>query len=390
MTDTKILDIFYNKIVPEAAKGEIDCYFMFTVAFNLVIDNAEVRKSEKGLKEGIIIPTLKITNKELFDSLLVEYVRTAIEFYSSLDIPFLDDIERTYKENTAKIKEEYLVKYLIVATLLANASLNDFQNPILFLKSRIAMFNNKIIPTEKIVDLGYINSIGARIYVLEEKSSIKAETPYCIRSYLEFDDGYKLYLPEIYAGNTNDKYQLYGIQKTSKSNELEERPYLKQIRKGFIAKINGAPEHYFIAVMLFISLCSDKEIEVIPFLVERWNAKRAAMFNKRDLNQYLSLLASENREDSREEYITDKLVEYFANIEENHDKLQSSITDNLIRYFTKLGDITRGIKYTSIPFEADTNLKLTISESIESRSIAFNDLFQLVKDYKEIERHLGR
>lgn len=390
MTDTEILDIFYNKIVPEAAKGKVDCYFMFNVAFNLVIDNIEVSKCENKLKEGIINPTLKITNKELFDNLLVEYVRTAIEFYSPLDFPFLDDIEREYKENAAKIKEEYLVKYIIVATLLANASLNDFQNPILFLKSRIAMFNNKIVPSEEIVDLGYINSIGARIYALEEKSPIKAETPYCIRSYLEFDDGYKLSLPEIYAGNTSNKYQLYGIQKTSKSNELEERPYLKQIRKGLIAKINGAPEHYFLAAMLFISLCSNKEIEVVPFLVERWNAKRATMFNKKDLNQYLSLLASESKETLREEYITDKLAEYFANIEEKQDKLQSSITDNLLRYFTKLGDVTNGMKLTSIPFEADINLKLKISESIESRSVAFNDLFQLVKEYKERESHLGR
>lgn len=390
MTDGRILDIFYNKIVPEAAKGKVDCYFMFNVAFNLVIDNVEVSKCEKELKEGIITPALKITNKELFNSLLVEYVRTALEFYSPSAFPFLDDIEREYKENAAKIKEEYLVKYIIVATLLANASLSDFQNPFLFLKSRIAMFNNKIIPNEEIVDLGYINSIGAKIFILEEKSPIKAETPYCIKSYLEFDDGYKLCLPEIYAGNTSNKYQLYGIQKTSKSNELEERPYLKQIRKGFIAKINGAPEHYFLAVMLFISLCSDKEIEVIPFLVERWNAKRAAMFNKKDLNQYLSLLASENGEDLREDYVTDKLAEYFASIEEKQDKLQSSITDNLIRYFTKLGDVTGGMNFTSIPFEADINLKLKISESIESRSVAFNDLFQLVKDYKERENNLGR
>lgn len=390
MTDNRILDIFYNKIIPEASEGKVDCYFIFSIAFNLVINNVEISKYKGKTKEGIIIPTLKITNKELFDSLLIEYVRTALEFYNPSNFSFLNDIEREYKENVAEIKEEYLVKYIIVATLLANASLNDFQNPNAFLKSRIAMFNNKIIPSTEIIDLGHLSSVGAKIYVLEEKSSIKAETPYCLRSYLEFDDGYKLYLPEIYAGNIGSRYQLYGIQKTSKSDELEERQYLKQIRKGFIAKINGAPEHYFLAVMLFISLCSDKEIEVIPFLVERWNAKKEAMFNKKSLNQYLSLLENNVVQDQKEDYIRDKLDEYFTNIEKKQDKLQSSITDNLLRYFTKLGDVTGGIEFTSIPFEADTNLKLKISQYIESRSVAFNELFKLVQDYKERENNLGR
>ena len=217
MTDNKILNIFYNKIIPEARKGKIDCYFMLNVAFNLVIDNVKVSTYEEETMEGLIIPTLKITNKELFDNLLIEYVRSAIEFYKLSSFPFLKDIEREYKENSNEIKEEYLIKYIIVATLLANAALKDFENPIAFLQSRIAMFNNKIIPSEEVIDIGYINSIGARIYILEEKSSLKAETPYRINSYLEFDDGYKLYLPEIYVGNDGKKYYLYGIQKTSKN-----------------------------------------------------------------------------------------------------------------------------------------------------------------------------
>lgn len=379
MTDAKILNIFYSKIVPEAANGKVDCYFMLNVIFTLVVDNTTVSKCKELTDESIIVPTLKISDKALFDSLLVEYVRKALDFYDSTSFRFLDDLNNENIENLEEVKEEYLIKYIIVATLFANASINDFTYPINFLKSRIAMFDRRIIEEEDVIDLGYINSIGAKIYVLEEKSPIKAETPYRIRSYLEFDDGYQLHLPEIYAGNIGSKYQLYGIQKTSHSNELEERPYLKQIRKGFIAKINGAPEHYFLAIMLFISLCPNKEIEVKPFLVERWNAKRMSLNNKAKMNQYLTL---HNEETTNQNYLTSNSNDYFLKLENEQEKLQSSITDNLIRYFTKLKDVTSGIDFWTIPFEINENLIIKISENILSRSVAFNELFKLVNDYK--------
>ena len=390
MTDSRILDIFYNKIVPEAKKGKIDCYFMFNTAFNLVIDNEVTSICEETASEDLVIPTLKITNKDLFNSLLVEFVRKAIDFYDISNFAFLEDLNREYSETLNEIKEEYLIKYIIVANLLANASFEDFDNPIKFLKSRIAMLDNKIIDNNEIIDLGYIDSIGARLRIIEEKSPIKAETPYRITSYLEFDDGYILHLPEIYAGNTGEEYQLYGIQKTRKNNEEEERIYLKQIRKGFIAKINGAPEHYFLAAMLFISLCSDKDIEVKPFLIERWNAKRKAMFNKAKANKYLQSLANENDQLQNPENLTESLIKYFFAKEEEHDKLQSNIMDNLLRYFTKLSDVTIGLDITAFPCEGDFSLKLKTMDFIESRSVAFNELFKLVGDYKRREDYLRR
>lgn len=227
-------------------------------------------------------------------------------------------------------------------------------------RSSIAMFDNRILNYEGELDLGYVDSIGARIYVTEEVSPIRSETPYRLRSYLQFNDGYKLLLPEIYAGDSGDKYQLYAIQKTTKSNELEERAYLKQIRKGFIAKLNGAPEHYFLAVMLFLSLCSNKEIEVKPFLIERWNAKRIAMYNKAKRNLNFSLL----------------------DIEKEQNKIQTNITNILIRYFTKLEDVSSGIEFLAIPFELDSNLHVSIKKEFESRCIAFNELFKLASEYK--------
>lgn len=359
MLDTQILDIFYTKIVPEVQKGKIDCYFTANIAFNLVINNKEISKCVELPYEGILVPTLKISNKQLFDNMLIEYVKKARKFYNPSDFFFLNDLNTSDIENLDSVKEEYLIKY-IISSLFANASFSDFDYPIKFLRSRIAMFDNKILNYEGELDLGYIDSIGARMYVTEEVSPIKSETPYRIKSYLQFDDGYKLLLPEIYASNNGEKYQLYGIQKTTKNNEMDERNYLKQIRRGFIAKINGAPEHYFLAVMLFLSLCSDKEIEVIPFLVERWNAKRIAMYNKSKMNLNFSLV----------------------DIEKEQDKIQSKITDVFMRYFTKLEDVSNGINFYTIPFEADTNFHVNIKHDFESRSTAFNEIFNLVREYK--------
>ncbi len=317
MTDELILDIFYNQVIPEMQKGKVDCYFTINILFNLTINNEVISKCDNLAYEGLIIPTLNVTNKKLFDGKLIEYVKKALNTYNPSDFSFLDDLESESKDN---LKAMYLVKY-VICTLFANATFRDFAYPINFLESRIAMLDNRILNSEEEIDLGYIESIGARIYLKEEVSPIKAETPYRIKSYLEFDDGYKLLLPEMYAGNNGKKIELYGIQKTTKSDELEERPYLKQIRKGFIAKINGAPEHYFLAVMLLLSLCKDQEIEVIPFLVERWNAKRIAMQDKAKKDSSVLI----------EDYET------------KQELIQANITNIFIRYFTKLEDVTEGM-----------------------------------------------
>ncbi len=355
MTSEEILDIFYNKIVLESQKGRIDCYFAMNIVFDVVIDNYKISECSELPYENLLIPTLKITNKPLFDSLLVEYVKKANDFYPEANFNFLNDLNALDYEKDRNIKEEYRIKY-IISTLFANASFNDFANPIKFLQSRIAMFDNPIINTNEEMCLGYLNSIGAKMTFQEEISPIYSETPYRIKSYLEFSDGYKLALPEIYVGKNNEKYLLYGIQKTTKNNENDEKPYLKQIRKGLIAKLKGSPEHYFLAVMLFLSLSNKEEIEAIPFLVERWNAKRIAFYNKAK---------------------RDGLID----IDSEQEKIQYNITNIFLHYFTKISEVSNGLEFLSIPFEEDTNLRVRLNEDFNSRCSVFNELLSLVNEY---------
>lgn len=353
MLDSQILDIFYNQIIKEAQTGRVDCFFKMNIVFNLIIDNNIITSCENLKQEGILIPTLKVTNKQLFDSLLIEYVKKAIETYDANNFNFLEDLQYMNLEGDINsLKSQYLVKY-VICSLFANLSYYDFENPIEFLKSRIYMLDNTILNGDTLIDLGYLESIDARLYIIEENSPIKSETPYRLRGYLEYEDGYQLLLPEVYVGKTQDKYQVYGIQKTTKHSDVPETNYIKQIRKGFVSKINGAPEHYFLMAMVLLSLCQDKPIEIIPFLVERWNAKKIALNNKKDMSE-------------------EEKIEYQYN-------LQNNITNVFIRYFTKLAAVSEGLEIDSVPFEFYIN----INDNFVSKAPVFNELYNKSKEYKQ-------
>ena len=179
---------------------------MMNMIFNLNVENVQITSTKSIEKDGLLVPTLKITNKELFDSLLVEYVDKAMSFYDEKEFSFLDDVKYiTDSENVEQLKEEYLIKY-IICTLFANLSYSDFMNPVKFLQDRIEMFNERILGDRNELYIGNLDSINARLRIIEEKSPIKSESPHRLRGTLEYDDGYVLELPEIYAGKTNDKY----------------------------------------------------------------------------------------------------------------------------------------------------------------------------------------
>lgn len=351
LADT-ILSIFYDEIVKEAQTGRIDCFFMMNIAFNTTIQNKQITNVESLEYEDVLIPTLKITNKEYFDTLLVKYVLKAIEFYNKNEFEFLNDI--AYLEPTSDIetlKTKYLIKY-VICTLLANASTTDFDNPINFLQYRIDMIEKPILNTKEPIDF-YLDSINARLHIIEEQSPIKAETPYRIKGYLEFDDGHKLTLPEIYAGNTKDKYLIYGVQNTSKTSE-EDKTYIKQIRKGLNSRLYAVPEHYFLTYMLFLSLCHNKPIEVVPFLIERWNGKVISLHYKKNM--------------------TDEEKELYKEITQNN------ITNTFLRTFFRIEEVTTEFNINAFPYTIDDRLHITLGENFTSKARAFEEINERLKE----------
>ena len=354
MPSNLILDIFYNEIIIEAQQGRIDAFFMMNIIFNTNINNKQITSAQTNY-EDIIIPTLKINNKPLFDLLLVEYVNEAINTYDKNNFSFLNDIIYTEGEEDPKtLKTKYLIKY-IICTLLANASYIDFEDPIKFLQNRISMLKQNLLPTKETINLGYFDSIGASIYIKEEISPIKAETPRRITGYVEYDDGYKLLLPEIYMGKTNDKYIIYGIQKTTPRSNIDEKNYIKQIRKGLNSRLYAIPEHYFLTYIISLVISNDKPIEIIPFLVERWNAKSIAL--------------SRDTKHTKEE------------IDQYKESMQNKITNDFLRVYLKLMEVTPEINIISYPFEIDDHFHISMLEKPNSKASVMNEFYSKYTNY---------
>lgn len=354
MPSNLILDLFYNDIIIEAQVGRIDAFFMMNLIFEVSINNKQITNTSVGY-EDVIIPTLKINNKELFDKLLVEYVNLSINTYDQKNFSFLNDVIYTEGEEDPKtLRPKYLIKY-IICTLLANASYIDFEDPIKFLQNRIDMLEQNILPTQDTINLGYFDSIGASIYIKEEISPIKAETPRRITGYVEYDDGYQLILPEIYMGKTDDKYLIYGIQKTTSKSNIDEKPYIKQIRKGLNSRLYAIPEHYFLAYIISLVLCNDKPIEIIPFLIERWNAKSIAL--SRD---------TKHTEEEKEQY---------------KESMQNKITNDFLRVYLKLMEVTPEINIISYPFEIDDHFHISMLEQPNSKASVMNEFYSRYTNY---------
>lgn len=127
LNSEKILDIFYDNIIYEAQKGRINCLTYYNMVFSTNI--LEENKNYECLidDDNLLIPTLIIKNKQLFDELLIEYVDKAMNFY---DIDNFDNEILDYKayDVTDKICQEKVIMTL----LFANATYEDFNDPIIF------------------------------------------------------------------------------------------------------------------------------------------------------------------------------------------------------------------------------------------------------------------
>ena len=348
-----IIKVFYEEIVPEASKGKIDAWFRKNIIFSTTVEGKKITNINVDDYPELCVTCLNIANKKEFDRLLCEYVDMAISFYND------GSLERKLSDAPKEDYERYLYKY-IISSLFANASDYDFINPILFLNHRIEMFKNRIIDEKREI---YLSTIGATLSFTEEKAPIEAETPYSITGELTFDDGYKLPLPNVYAGVSDNKMFIYGVLNKSNQNTVINKEYLKKIRKGFTSRINGAPEHYFISDMLSLSLSNGMETIIVPFLPQRWNAKRLFILNKK-----------QGEEERRAEINKQELI-------------QINLTNVLARYYSKLEAISDSLIYTSFPFEADDKIHLRLDPNQESKCPVFNELVEYNKNNNEV-KHL--
>ncbi len=364
-----ILDIFYNEVVNEAKEGEIKSYFTFNIAFE--IDCGEIRTYNSAKFDNIIVPTLRISDKERFDELLVEYVLSAREFYPLEDFYF-DDLEED------KIEKERIKT--LISYLFSNATYDDFNNPCEFIQRRIDFINNT---KEEKYALGYSNELKSNLSIDVMKDSLCNETPYQF-SLVASNDGEEVYrFPSLKFGISHDKAYIYAIQNPNPSYEKNKKinRALYKIGEGFNAKednyklyeegnLKDVTASFLMVANTFLGYLKNigiEEIFIPSILIERWNAKQIA--NEKKL------------EDGR---ITKEVYEERS---EKHDNLQSNLTEKLLRTFLRLTSHYPNIEVLSYPSDETFSLNMNISNLDNCNNKLLSETLDLVSCTMGDKRH---
>ena len=353
MSDSEILKVFYEHIVKEAQLGRINCYSYFNLAFSTNIEDRELYNCEvKDKYAGIIVPTLYIKNKKEFDSLLIQYVRCANEFYKDDDMLLtIDKLNEDEKESMIS-REKF-----IICSLFANLTTDDFTDINSFLRNRINMFDNRVINSEEFINLGYVPSLDGQLMVRERKDRIFNETPYVIESYIHsvsYDSDYEL--PNLRVGLYDDKALIYAIQMGSKNNYQCSDEYYDLVKNTI--KRTNVTTSFFIVGLMACGLFKDREIMMTPFLIERWNAKRIAIYVR------MEHMKSDNQE------LFNELVS------KQHD-IQMNLTDKFIRLFDRLEKLVDGIEIIALPYSVSDKLHMKIKPKVHGSREVFNEIFGL-------------
>ena len=361
-----ILEIFYNNIIPEAMNGRINCLSYYNIAFSTeIVDKGKIY-SCKIDDDGLLIPTLMIRDKNEFDRLLVEYVNLAMNFYD--DSNFDDEI----LNNNLYDKELRICKEKVILSLLfANATIEDFNNPIDFLKRRINFIYNDLSGS---YDFGYMDMFNGDLSLNIDKDIINNETPYQMIIKVKSMNGEDFVFPKIKFGISDDTVYIYAIQnKMNDDNSfckkinrvlykvgegyndtdlIENDENLKDITASFLVSLN--------IVISYLYNNGYKRMIVPSLLMERWNAKR--------ISNLLKIKFKKMDDDSANKLINEQ------------DYLQQNLTNKLIRTFLRLGCHYNNIDVLSFPFELDSCLHIGINDK---EMLCNNTL--LYKTYKLVE-----
>lgn len=344
-----MINIFYNEIIKEASTGSVDADITYNILFNTVIPEKDINIKSNIKKDNVLIPTLYIKNKELFDELLSTYLDLALNFYN----------DNNYYKDTTENKFNYYKVKTIMAILWSNATYEDFNDPINFLRRRISFFKNNLCEYNFWIDLGYSINLNSNIKVKNTKSNLRNETPYKLEIILE-NEGFKYELPNIYYGIDNNKLYIYAIQNRKNVN-TENNTFQKNIKRKLytinegldikkdtfenydIGNLKDVTPSFLLAINIAIAIFANKNIDkiIVPsILLIRWNDKEL-MYDKKSrvLNEF------------------DKVSE-----QEKHDYIQSNLTEKLIRTFLRLSYHVEGIEIENYPFELDSSLQLKLGD----------------------------
>lgn len=349
-----LLDIFYNDFIKEAAIGRVDCYTFYNVIFSTKILNngiiEDLTVSDDDLYEDVLIPTLIIKDKKLFDELLIKYIELAKNFYKDDDFSEVDNIDKA-----------------IMARLFSNATIDDFNDPIAYLKRRIEFLETKPLEFDSELSLGYIPILDSNVVAELIKNPIFEETPYSLKLKLvnPNDSSQIYYLPLIRIGVYENKMYIYSIQ--NKDENDNQCVFVKRVKRKLysadagldvkenteenygIGNLKDVSNSFLCALTILIGLLKNTEIiEVIApsILIERMNAKK--IFS----SVYHEALVALG-------YTLEEANIKSEKIKTENLRLHQNLTDKFIRLFRRLAYHTDVLDIKSYPDDVDSFIHLS-------------------------------
>lgn len=355
-----MIEVFYE-IIKEANKGKViidgDDFY---IGFNSIIYDKHKVKFSNNEDNGM--PTLIIKDELLFYLKMEEYIK--LVFNSSRKMPhFVNDA------NANNIK-------LIISYIFANATTEDFLNPIGLIDRNIKFLKDDTLSyledTSKTDNLNFF--MNSHVEIKNTGQSVFMETPnkIDIRLCNYIDNDKVIYqLPSISYGivsensdkvcyiysmlnpkNQNEKSdnqkkyekkisrEMYKINAGVKNQESEEyQSYNPSVDDYYPENISDVSPSSLISLTVFLGLLKKENIDIIkvvPYLPVRF-LSRETFANELDDEEKQNELKARN------------------------NFLQRNITDKFIRTFRRIGYHHQNLNINSYPYEIDEFMNISIS-----------------------------
>lgn len=398
-----IKKIFYE-VLDELEKGHIDAGKIFRMKagykpnneyipfINIKNEELVIKKLEEQLSYYILKDEEQEKKSEELEKRVKELRRQTLKALGE-EIPEEKDNDILIKEVSRKKEiDETKVKSRI-AFLLANMSINDFNDIPQYIQKRLDFDQNPLLCNKTIKGVETFNSD-----LCTKITDYGLETPYCFKTFLISDIG--LYeLPTISYGISDGICYIYAIQNYNIKKtkiittiaEKNEKHYQDMIKRKLfklnsgVASAesleyeqykNGESDYYpenisdvtpsFILVLtLFLNEIEKhgiNNIKVVPYLPIRYENKICVLAHK------TLKYAKENKLNNEE--IKKKFLELIY----EQRNIQSNMTEKLIRTFYRMNYHFDNINITSLPMELDDCLNIKLNKFEYSNNEILNEI----------------
>lgn len=309
-------------------------------------------------------PILNLNNKELLYSKIIEYV---YKFKDSNT--FLNSDEQ----------ELYIKR--IIALLFADMSINDFNDPILYVQRKINFIDNKLLEDKRITSDFFEGDIIIEIYPYGK------ETPYSFDPTI-VDDNNSYVLPTISYGISDNVCYIYAIQdynehvKTPHHNKIKRKLYkinsgieesleYKEYKEGisdyYPENVTDVPPSFILSLTLFLNEIYKSgitKVKVVPYLPIRYENK-------------IKVIARKVLKDSKKQNLNElEKRKRFLELIEKQRYIQSNITEKFIRCFYRMNYHFPNVNINSIPMELDDCLHISLSEFVRCNNEILDNIIK--------------